>query len=265
MEQVAELNKKYETEKKEAQITILNSENSWKSKMLWGLGIGLLLAIAAFATILSQFRRLKIANGIIQNQANKLGVLIKELHHRVKNNLQVVSSLLSIQSDEIKDEAARKSINEGKLRVDAMSIIHQRLYMEDDLTELNLQEYVEDLIQHLAYSYGYESGDFKLHLSINPVLYNVDNALPIGLMLNEVLTNAFKYAFPNNPDPTLWVTITNNNGLNVAVKDNGKHQPTATPQGTGFGTKLIESLSYQLQAKTESKFDNGFSFILKSK
>jgi two-component sensor histidine kinase len=254
----------YEVAQKENQIALLNVENTHKKTQLNWLLLGLLATLVATSMIIVLYRRQQKAKDVIANQANKLSVLIKELHHRVKNNLQVVSSLLSIQSDELTDEAARKSISEGKLRVDAMSIIHQRLYMREDLAELNLREYIEDLVQHLAYSYGYEKEDFTLHLEINPILYNVDDAIPIGLMLNEVLTNSFKYAFPNHPNPTIWVKIMNDRGLEIQIKDNGLNPPSDHIQGTGFGSKLIESLSYQLNAQTATSFDEGYLFSLKS-
>jgi two-component sensor histidine kinase len=180
----------------------------------------------------------------------------------VKNNLQIVSSLLNIQARSVQDEKARKSIKEGKLRIEAMSIIHQRLYMNEDITELNMLEYVEDLVAHLARSYGYTADTYTLHLSIKPLCCDIDNAVPIGLMLNEVLTNAFKYAFPNNPAPMLWVTIENEKGLKIQVRDNGLQVPNVSPQGTGFGTKLIQSLSSDLNATTTVEYNNGYSFNL---
>ena len=255
----------YKITEKDHKIQALAIENRFKQSQNRWLMLGLTLVLLAISFIIYQYRKQQKAKNIITTQANRLNTLLKELHHRVKNNLQVVSSLLSVQSEEVQDEQARHSINEGKLRVDALSIIHQRLYLAEDIAEVNLAEYVKDLLQNLAYVYGYEAKDYKAQVNIHPALYSVDEAIPIGLVLNELFTNAFKYAFPNNPDSMLEIEISQTPTLKICVKDNGKQPPSKLPQGTGFGTKLIESLAYQLNATTQTHFDKGYSFTLTRK
>jgi two-component sensor histidine kinase/tetratricopeptide (TPR) repeat protein len=263
--QVNRLNAFYETEKKEVQIAALNAQDNYKTKLLYGLGLGLLLMSLALATIFYQYRRLKMANGIIQTQSNKLTNLMKELHHRVKNNLQIVSSLLNIQSYRLTDADAVKAVQESKLRVDAMSFIHQRLYQTDDVSHLDIKAYITDLCESLMRAYGYSHDNFQLKIEVPETALNVDSAIPIGLMLNELVTNSFKYAYKNTKTPSLFVGFSAENEPTLTVIDNGNSFDIATWEkpSMSFGKQLINSLSQQLGAKISISTAIGTAFTIR--
>ncbi len=110
---------------------------------------------------------------------------MKELHHRVKNNLQIVSSLLSLQTYKVQDEEAVLVLKESQQRVQAMSFIHQRLYKTESLTAVNMKEYLTDLAESLVSSYGYNRDDFDLHIAVDKEMLDIDKALPIGLIIKR--------------------------------------------------------------------------------
>src|SRR5690606_6286848 len=142
--------------------------------LVGGLGIVLLLG----GLLLVQNRKQKAANNTIREQSDKLTLLMKELHHRVKNNLQIISSLLSLQSFRIKDSTAAMAVKEGQQRIEAMSLIHQRLYTRDNITEINIREFVTDLVDSLQSAYGFSNDAMQLRLDIDDELMNVDQAIP---------------------------------------------------------------------------------------
>ena len=139
---------------------------------------------------------------------------MRELHHRVKNNLQVISSMLALQSMKLENETARIAITEGKDRIRAMSLIHQRLYKKENELKINVREYVKNLMNDLVDSYG-DHRNVDINLSIDSYSLNADTTLPIGLIINELVTNAFKYAFEKTDLPQIVVDL--------KVKNNGKN------------------------------------------
>jgi two-component sensor histidine kinase/HAMP domain-containing protein len=172
----------------------------------------------------------------IEEQAQQLETVMRELHHRVKNNLAIVSGLLSLQLNRLEDQQAVKAFQEGQRRIEAISLIHQRLYQSEELTRSTMQ------------AYGYQPSSVRLNIRSDVAILDVDMAVPLSLIINEILTNAFKYAIPNAPTPTLSISLLNRNGLLLEVVDNGPginlahwHSPTSS-----FGKRLIKGLSEQL-------------------
>jgi two-component sensor histidine kinase len=146
--------------------------------------------------------------------------LVKEQNHRVKNNLQVVSSLLSLQSKRLSDETAKKAIEESRLRVQSMAIIHQRLYDGDKLAEVNLNEYIQELAEGVLDAYGYST--VRAEFTIDKISLTADKAVPLGLILNELITNSCKYAFPTTENPELSISCyRTGNEISLLVADNG--------------------------------------------
>ncbi len=201
----------------------------------------------------------------LSKKSGSLSVMMKELHHRVKNNLQIVSSLLNLQSMRLTDEGAISAVQESKQRVQAMSLIHQRLYKTSDITRINMKEYIKELADFLATSYGYGPDNFTLQLDTKEEWVDIDKALPLGLILNELLTNAFKYAFAGIARPALHITFTHAEGnFTLVVKDNGKGIKPGEwddKTNTSFGRQLIKALCSQLRAKERLEVLNGTSFI----
>src|ERR1044072_2654922 len=136
--------------------------------------------------VLNQKRELEEAYRLTTEKNEYIESLVRELHHRVKNNLQIVSSLLSLQSNRLEDDKARMALEEGRTRVDAMAMIHQQLYMENDLAAVNIEDYLGTLTLSLAGSFGYNSGNIRTAVQLKNRSVDIDMAIPIGLIVNEL-------------------------------------------------------------------------------
>lgn len=250
-----ELDTRYETGKKEAQIKDLAEENRLRQKLL----IISLTASGIFLVLLFWVWR---QNKKIKKQEGHLNYLMKELHHRVKNNLQIVSSLLNLQSAKIEDPQAQKALMEGQHRIEAMSLIHQKLYQTKTSSRVNIQEFITELAENLMHAYGYKTNNFNLQLQVEVEELEDDIAIPVGLILNEVVTNAFKYAFKNVNDPSLHITLKEREQkLQLTIADNG-HELTekAWKQSASFGRQLIQSLTMQLEGSMQLNCNSGTVF-----
>jgi two-component sensor histidine kinase len=231
----------------------LKQESITKDKMnkntLWA-GIGLL--ILAGTIILGQYNRQLKKNRIIRKQAEEMEVLNREIHHRVKNNLQVISSLLDIQSQTLKDEEAAEVLKESRQRVQSMAFIHQNLYQSSSVQEIEIKNYVTNLADHLFQSYNVGKDKIRLVTDIDPVSLHTDTVVPLGMVLNELISNALKYAFPDVEEGEIKVTMKQqDNQLVLRVQDNGKGLPPGfdMSQLNSFGFKVIKAFAQKLKAK----------------
>jgi len=190
-----------------------------------------------------------------KNQENE--VLLKEIHHRVKNNLEMVSSLLTLQSEQIDDQNTKEAITEGKNRVNSIGIVHQKLYQGTNLGAVEMKDYLLSLSESILDSFG---ADERIDLKINmeKLELDIDTAIPLGLIINELLTNTIKYAFPNSEKGVIIINLEkqNNNTLHLEVSDNGVGK-LGIIQGTGFGEQLISLLTHQLNGTMKEKIKNG--------
>jgi two-component sensor histidine kinase len=246
---VAEIETKYETEKKEILIQKLDEKNQLQKRQIIGFVIGLVLLLGLLVALYNQNQTVKASQKQISEQSDQLKLMMKELHHRVKNNLAIVSSLLKIQSSRIEDEKAVQAIRQGQQRVEAMSLIHQRLYQTDKVTNINIKEYINDLADSLMSAYGHTPDDFDLKIEVEKEQLDVDLAIPLGLIINELLTNSFKYAYQKVERPALLISLKTNNGLTLEVQDNGPGIDMERWQKAkdSFGKKLIAGLSKQIE------------------
>ncbi len=247
-------------------IALLDSENQLQEVRLSGQRKFIMLISAAFLVflaisflLLNLFRKVKSQNLIINKSLEEKDTLLKEIHHRVKNNLQLVSSLLTLQSRDIVDVKAIEAINEGKSRVRSMALIHQDLYSRDNLTGIGMKKYLENLSLELFSTYQYEDQDIQLDLDIDDIYLDVDTIVPIGLIINELITNALKYAFKGRESGILSIAFTElNNTLILDVKDNGKGLDLNNfVKSNSFGNKLISTLTDQLDGSMKVDGDNG--------
>ena len=134
-------------------------------------------------------------------------VLLKEIHHRVKNNLQIISSLLNLQARFIKDKSAVDAVQEGRNRVKSMALIHQKLYQQDNIQGINMPEYIENLSRALLTSYKIKGDRITVDRKVDAIYLDIDTAIPLGLIINELLTNSLKYAFPENEKGELKISL----------------------------------------------------------
>lgn len=267
---VQNLQTRYETEKKEAQIAVQQADLSRSQKEKWVLAGGLALLSGLSVLFWRQRRKtqaanleLEASNEQIKQKNQKLDLLMRELHHRVKNNLQLVSSLLRLQSKQINDEGASAAIKAGQLRVEAMSLIHQRLYREEGITLVNMQEFTMDLVEKIAFAFGHSLETFDHEIDFNPADLDVDKAMPLSLILNELLTNSFKYAFGETSRPSVKISLSAlSEKLRLHYSDNGIGFPPEAARSSAFGSKLISSLSGQLGGEASQWNDGGAHFEL---
>ena len=281
-ETINDLLVKYDSEKKDADIIVLNAENEVKNLQIrqsnnikWALIFGLLL-VSILAFLAWRLKNIKVKNNLalasknqqISKALEEKNILLREIHHRVKNNLQVISSLLKLQSQYIEDEGAVKAIAEGRNRVHSMALLHQNLYKEDNLTGVNMQEYFTNLIEGLFDAYNISPTDIRLQTDIADLTLDIDTVIPLGLIANELVSNALKHAFDDVANPILVVKLWENDGhLIFKVKDNGVGYD-AVKVGEGkksFGQKLIKSLSDKLEAEIEVSSESGTEVTLSIK
>ncbi|MFN8357255.1 MAG: histidine kinase dimerization/phosphoacceptor domain -containing protein [Spirosomataceae bacterium] len=235
---------------------LLNDERK-NQQLLW-LGIAA-LALAG-GIIFWQYQKQSNKNQIIQKQASELVVLNKEIHHRVKNNLQVISSMLDLQSQTLKDDNARSIIKEGIQRVQSMAFIHQNLYQGNAVNSVNLHEYINMLSVHLFQTYNIRPEKIRFHTHIEPLNLHTDTAIPLGMILNELISNALKYAFKNSETGDIWVTMKKNeNELLLQVKDNGIGLPKDfdPDKTTTFGYEIIKAFLQKMKARMTIDGSNG--------
>lgn len=189
---------------------------------------------------------------IIENSLVEKDSLLKEIHHRVKNNLQMVSSLLSLQTKNTRSKPAIQALEEGKSRVKAMALIHQKLYQNDDLSVIEMQSYIESLINSVQSVFKKGGHDINITIDAEGVELDIDRAIPFGLILNELVSNSFKYAFPENEsEGTIYIHIRKNGDLGFfEYTDNGIGLPEDTEErmGSSMGIRLMNRLVNQLQS-----------------
>ncbi|MGA9382211.1 MAG: PAS domain S-box protein, partial [Phormidium sp.] len=193
-------------------------------------------------------------------------ILLKEIHHRVKNNLHVIASLLHLQSHSINDPNLLEIFNDSQNRIYTMALIHEQLYQSKDLGKVNLGKYIQRLIGNLCTSFNGSNKRIKLIVEAEPLSLNVETAIPCGLIINELITNAYKYAFPNGRCGEVKVQLfeAENQQLNLIVVDNGIGIPGTVDwqNPASLGLKLVQILAKQLKANLEFDFQSGTSVKL---
>lgn len=257
---IAELETRYETEKKEATIALQEQALRDARIRFWLTVVLLVLALAGGVLLLGLARKLRRRNA-------EKEVLIKEIHHRVKNNLQIISSLLSLQSRQITDEAALDAVREGQSRVDAMGLIHQKLYMGANVAAVDMSDYLQQLGTTLLDSFGKHDDQVQIHYEVQPLRLDVDTAVPLGLIVNELLTNALKYAFPDGRSGVIDLALWKNEAgkLCLKVSDNGTGSTGHADKSgsTAFGTNLVQMLSKKLKGTPQIQASpTGYSTLI---
>jgi two-component sensor histidine kinase len=182
---------------------------------------------------------------------NEKEVLLKEIHHRVKNNLQIISSLLSLQASQLTDAATLQALGDSQARVRSMALIHEKLYQSQSLAKIDFGEYVESLANDLFRSYRHNLTGVQLNVQADEITLGLDQAVSCGLILNELMTNALKYAFPNGQEGTIWVELhAVGPSITLRVADDGTGIPSdfdifnAKSLGSGQGTVFRISFDY---------------------
>ncbi|RQV99370.1 response regulator [bacterium] len=193
-------------------------------------------------------------------------ILVREVYHRVKNNFVMVTSLLNLQLREIDDPKAVALFKETRDRIKSMVEIHRLLYQADNITEINFQEYLKQLVKDLFHTYNSGNPKLRLLLDLDPVTINVDQAIPCGLIVNELVTNALKYAFPAGQAGEIKVVLSENEigEIKLTVSDTGVGISEEASQGVSgsLGMKLVHLLVDQLEGTLDIERTTGVSFVI---
>lgn len=205
------------------------------------------------------------AEGKIKSALKEKEILLAEVHHRVKNNLAVITSLVNIQMHGISEPATKEILNEIRNRVMSMSLIHNKLYHTNTLSDIDFSDYINDLIAEIQSSYPDSSADIDVEIEALPVHLDVTHAIPCGLILNEVLSNIYKHAFKGRSEGLIKIDFfKEEEKYTLRVKDNGVgfEPKEISPDYVSLGMTIIESLTEQLDGKSSFVKDNGTLFTL---
>lgn len=208
----------------------------------------------------------KLADEQIRQSLAEKELLLKEIHHRVKNNLQVICSLLSLQSGYITDRKALEMFNESQDRVRSMALVHERLCQSQDLAKIDFAEYVHSLLPQLVHAYGSSSGVVSIKANVKNVLFGIDEAVSCGLIINELVSNSLKHAFPGERGGEVSVALDYRNGEYVlTISDNGigLSEDVRSRKTEGLGLQLVNTLTEQLGGSIEVRSGQGTEFRIK--
>ncbi|MEZ5024496.1 MAG: histidine kinase dimerization/phosphoacceptor domain -containing protein [Chitinophagales bacterium] len=271
---IAEKDAAYKKKEQDAEISLLNLKNQVtqqklnKSKALITFSlIGLAIFSLLSFFIFLMYQKIKGKNVIIKKALSDKELLIQEIHHRVKNNLQIISSLLKLQSRYITDEKALEAIQDGRNRVQSMAILHKDLYKEDNVRGVNMKTYFSNLTQGIFNSYNLKNDKVALNLDIENVSLDVDTVIPIGLITNELISNSLKYAFTEGYDQAkIEVKLKEiDDHYELTVSDNGigiNDKILAQTTSNTFGQKMIKAFADKLKATVHISNSNGTEVVI---
>ncbi|HBH61381.1 MAG TPA: hypothetical protein DDX85_06530 [Nitrospiraceae bacterium] len=192
-------------------------------------------------------------------------VLLQEIHHRVKNNMTVISSLIKLQSDKVTDEHYKELFNESTNRIKTMALIHEKLYRSDDLARIVFSDYLKDMIDNILGSYGINARKVHIKKELERITLPLDISIPCGLIVNELLSNALKYAFPNGNIGEILVSLRKNNGnIELTLSDDGVGLPVDLDfRNTGsLGLNIVNALVRQIKGDIELHREQGTEFLI---
>ncbi|MEL7006079.1 MAG: sensor histidine kinase, partial [Bacteroidota bacterium] len=245
------------------QIKLLNERNAFfslsaqkQTQLKWMFAIICLLLAAVVGILFNRYRLKQKSMKVIEQKSRENATLVQEMHHRVKNNLQIMLSLLGTQSNLINDSEARKLILESQNRIKSMALIHKNLYQSGSLVMVKADHYFDEIARNILSSFDNNEHNVALKTDIANQEISMAVAVPLGLILNELLTNSIKYAFNGTKDAELVVSFTKaekDSSYCLRVEDNGKGLPEDFNIATSnsFGLKLVEGLIHQLNGSLE--------------
>lgn len=220
-------------------------------------------SVSGYVIVASDITSEKEAQQKIKQSLREKEVLLAEIHHRVKNNLAVISGLLQMQIWEADNSHAASALQQSQLRVRSIALVHEKLYQSESLSYIEFDKYLRDLLQAISSTYLSEQSDIKIETDLDNIVLNVNQAIPCSLLINELVVNAFKHAFTDQEQGTVMVSISMvDQQVIVTVKDNGKGLPEDEDQSDSLGLSLIHTLSKQLHGDIELRNDNGAVIVV---
>lgn len=216
----------------------------------------------------SSYKSIALKNQQLEVNLSKIQVLIKEIHHRIKNNMQIISSLLNLQSNEQQDAKVSHALDESKRRIQSMALVHKKLYDTEDFSGIYVREYIEELVDSVEHTLSGDAEAPERIIDIDPALYfNMDTMVPLGLILNELITNSYKYAFLKPSGNKLYISISSASDqyYKLVYADNGPGiRDGINIQNSGtLGLELIHILSSQLEGSVAYNKEKGSTFSIR--
>lgn len=283
--ELAEIKTRYQSEKNEIllkkqqrEIEMANADierQRIETVRLWiGFSLVVLLCVLISYLLIHRSRANKQLNqrNLIIEQSNQqlkqslqqIESLIQEVHHRVKNNLQFIYSILELEIDAHKSSMNVESLQGMQRRIMAMSLVHELLYSKDNSEKVSSRNYINDLLEYLDALQNSENMHVHFKTNIDDVLFGINQSIAIGMIISELVANAFKYAFAKQPNPEIRIEVRQLNDAEVelVVEDNGNGIQQDSQQGTGMGTRLISIFASQLNGKFKVDSENRFKFSL---
>lgn len=237
--------------------------------ILWG-SLGLLIILIVAGWIISLRSTVKSKTEDLKQSLEDKEILLKEIHHRVKNNLAIMSGLFELQLDGTENEETKKALRNSQSRLKSMALVHDKLYNTSSLTEIEMSHYIRELVQSLRDTFVGPDQDITLEFDFDGISLDIDKAIPCGLLINEIVVNAFKHGFENKDSGVIRVSMKEQNGTAVLIiTDNGEGIPDDfdIQQSSSLGMMLIDTFKNQLGAELEVDTGNGtrftFSFTVK--
>lgn len=237
-----------------------------KNRLIWILAFILSIVLILIGVLIITFRKLKKNKRKLLETIDEKETLLREIHHRVKNNLQVVSSLLNMHVRKVKDSASKKILEEGSERLLAMSIIHKNLYPHSDLKTISLDDYLFTLSNQLFENYQLNYSNVELETELEKISVDIDKLIPIGLIVNELISNSMKHAFNESSNAKIFVRLSSDKHENIEleISDNGKGiDPNLNlDKNDSIGMKLITIFSEKLKSKLNIINESGTKVTL---
>ncbi|QNR24563.1 histidine kinase dimerization/phosphoacceptor domain -containing protein [Croceimicrobium hydrocarbonivorans] len=278
---ITELQTKYESGKQEAQIEFLSQTNQQQEELARTQELIIYILSGAGLLIISfgmnsyrlyrqknrSLQELEKSNAVISQQNEEREILLKEIHHRVKNNLQVISSLLDLQSSAISDPKALIAVEDGQSRVKAMALIHQKLYQNEDLSLIDIKDFILKLIEQNG-AMQEKQAQCEYDLPEGQLMMDIDTAVPLGLILNELVTNAYKYGQDNEGELHLIIRLIPRDDhyyLEFCDGGNGLPEGMDWEKSRSLGLRLIKRLSRQLYGRVAYEYRDGACFKIEFK
>ena len=221
------------------------------------------LSIAiVFASSLEARQRRAIQNKLDHELHEKI-LLVKEVHHRVKNNLTIISSLINLQSNKVKDKYHKALFEEHRSKIDSIAVIHELVYKSKSFSEINIRNYLTEIVNNLQQAYFSDREEVSVIMDLEEIIVELNIALPIGLIINEVITNAFKHAFKGRTSGKISIRLhKNENGVKLVIADNGVGMELSDKKDLSLGMDILSGLVDQIDGKHTFENDQGLVFTM---
>ena len=205
----------------------------------------------------------KTAEERIQNLLQEKELVLKEVHHRIKNNMNTIQALLVLQSNLVKKDSAAEALHDAANRVQSLMVLYDKLYRTDKFTELSVKDYLSSLVNEIVYSFP-NRDKVKITKNIDDCILNARVLFPLGIIVNELMTNSMKYGFSGRDSGEIGVSLSlNGDTATSVIEDNGTGIPeSVNPRKAGFGLQLVYMLTEQIHGKIRVEGENGTRFIL---